>query len=191
MFEHVSGILVSKTPVRAVVECAGVGYLLTITLSTYETLPETGKPAKLLVHLVHKEDAMELYGFATADEREFFRKLIAITRVGPKLAMAILSGTTMQNLANAVALGDISTISKIPRVGKKTAERIVLELKGKLEHTAEHVVGDEIVSSAIAALVGLGFTPKEAYDEVFRVKAKNPNASLDELIRFSLRSSGK
>jgi Holliday junction DNA helicase RuvA len=186
MFEFISGKLAQKSPVSAVVECAGVGYLFTISLTTYHSLPQTGADIKLLAHLVHREDSMELYGFATPEEREFFKKLMSVTRIGPKLAIAILSGSPPQRLAECIVSGDIATLSKIPRVGKKTAERIIMELGGKIESASAIVVPGDNLSLVINALVALGFSQTEAYNSACKAKKNSPDASVDELIRIAL-----
>ncbi|MCD6594552.1 Holliday junction branch migration protein RuvA [bacterium] len=188
MLEYIHGVLSSKTPVMAVIECAGVGYCISISFSTYEKLPAIGEEMKILTHLVHRDDAMELYGFATSFERGLFRKLISVTRIGPKLAIAILSGVSPKKLASAIDIGDIKTLSKIPRVGKKTAERIVMELRGKIEISTEPIVGaDDVVSQAIEALVTLGFSLTDATGAIRKVHSAKPDASIDELIKFALK----
>ena len=189
MYEFVVGGLSSKNPLRVVVECGGIGYSLTITLHTYQNLPEVGNNVKLYTHLVHRDDIMELFGFITTDERELFRKLIGVTRVGPKLAISILSGTTSQKLAIAIAHRDIFTLSKIPKVGKKTAERIILELREKIKITdsMELTTGDETTLEAVKALMALGFNYSEAEKAILKAKKEKPEASTDELIKLALQ----
>ena len=191
MFDYLSGILVHKSPVSAVVECGGVGYFLNISLQTYESLPENGNKVKIYTHLVHREDDMELYGFSSQDEREFFRKLIGVNRVGPKLALAIMSGMDSRKLAAVIASGDAKTLSRIPKVGKKTAERIILELKGKIETTIEIAdEGDEFYD-AVSALVELGFSRTDAVQAISKAKKKAPDGDIDTLIKLALQSNSK
>jgi len=187
MFEYLTGILTVKNPVSAVIECGGIGYLLSIPVSTYDRLPEIGQRVTILVHMVHRDDVMELYGFTGEFERELFRKLIGVTRIGPKLALAILSGGSPENLAFAIEAGDVVTLSKIPRLGKKTAERIIMELRGKLEISGDlpAVVGDA-ASQAVDALCALGFSRTDAARAIQKAQKKAPDALVDELIRLAL-----
>ena len=189
MFDYLSGILAHKSPVFAVVECGGVGYFLHISLQTYESIPNEGDIVKLFTHLVHRDDDMELYGFASQDEREFFRKLIGVTRVGPKLALSIMSGINSKKLASAIATGDVATLSKIHKVGKKTAERIILELKGKIEMPIDFVSEDSKLSDAVAALIGLGFSRTEAVQAISKAKKSAPDEDTDTLIKIALQSN--
>jgi Holliday junction DNA helicase RuvA len=132
MFHHVTGTLASKSPTEAVLEAGGVGYLIRIPLSTYEALPPAGKPATLLTYLHVTDDALTLFGFGTAAEREFFLQLIQnVNGVGPKLALAVLSGGRLDHLQQAIRLGDVAFLKSIRGVGDATAKRIVLEL-GKI-----------------------------------------------------------
>ena len=188
MFEYFDGTLSSKTPAMAVIECSGVGYCVSIPFSTYEKLPAPGEKVKIFTHLIHRDDAMELYGFATEFERELFRKLISVTRIGPKLAISILSGISPKELASAIDIGDVKTLSKIPHLGKKTAERIVMELRGKIESVdMREPIESDIVSQAIDALVALGFSLTDATTAIRKVHSEKPDASIDELIKSALR----
>ena len=138
MFHHVTGTLASKSPTEAVLEAGGVGYAIRIPASTYETLPATGKPATLLTHLHVTDDALTLFGFATAAEREFFLQLIQnVNGVGPKVALAVLSGGRLEHLQQAIRLGDVAFLKSIRGVGDATAKRIVLELGKILVKRAE------------------------------------------------------
>lgn len=187
MLEYLFGTLKQKAPLFAVIECAGVGFFLNISIATYESMPDEGENIRLLTHLIHRDDTMDLYGFATTVERGFFRKLIGVTRVGPKLALSILSGCTPRQFSDAISAGDIDTLSKIPKVGKKTAERIVLELRGKLDIEIDIAMKDETLSSAVNALIALGFSRSEAFRAISTAKKNTPDASLDDLIRTSLQ----
>jgi Holliday junction DNA helicase RuvA len=138
MFHHVTGTLAAKSPTEAVLEAGGVGYLIRIPASTYETLPPTGKPATLLTHLHVTDDALTLFGFATLAEREFFLQLIQnVNGVGPKVALAVLSGGRLDHIQQAIRLGDVAFLKSIRGVGDATAKRIVLELGKILVKRAE------------------------------------------------------
>jgi len=188
MIEYLDGILSEKGTTYAVVDCAGVGYFLTISLYTYEQLPEVGERVRLLVHLVHREDLMELYGFATRQERDLFRRLISVSRVGPRVAVAMLSRVEPAELSQMIQTGDVAQLSKLPKVGKKTAERIILELRGKIPETSEaQFERDETFAQAVDALEALGFSRTEAISAVSRAKKSAPEASVDELIKIALR----
>ncbi len=176
-----------KSPFYAVVDCGGVGYRLSITLATYESLPPAGNEVRLLAHLLHREDGMELFGFCDARERELFEKLISVTRVGPRLALAILSGAPFERIISAIATGDVETLAAIPKVGKKTAERIVMELRDKFELPTPVPQEDELFAQAVDALVVLGFSRSEATKAVARAVSENPNMQLDEIIKVALR----
>src|SRR4249920_1506819 len=132
MIGRLSGRLAAKNPPQVVVDVAGVGYEVDVPLSTFYNLPATGDPETLHTHLVVREDAHVLYGFATLEERAAFRKLIRISGVGARAALSVLSGLSVSDLAQAVTLQDTARLTKVPGIGKKTAERLLLELKGKL-----------------------------------------------------------
>jgi len=193
MIEFIRGNLISKAPSHAIIECNGVGFLLAISLTTFDRLPQCGAEAKLFAHLSHREDAMELFGFATENERSIFRKLVAVSGVGPKTALAALSGISPADFALAVESGDIKLLSKIPRIGKKTAERIIIELRGKLELAAEvsslGALGKNTTDSAIeaiSALESLGFDRSVAAKAVAAIVAKTPDACAEDIIRKTL-----
>lgn len=138
MYHHLAGILSAKTPGEAIVEAGGVGYQLRISLHTYETLPAAGQPVKVLTHLHVTDDNLALYGFATERERAFFRQLIGnVKGVGPRVALAVLSGGRVEHLQQAIRLGDVATLKAIKGVGEATAKRIVLELGKILVKQAE------------------------------------------------------
>ena len=145
MYEHLAGRLASKSPSEAVVECAGVGYLLKIPLSTYEALPAAGGACRVLAHLYVREDTQALFGFATRQEREVFRKLLGISGIGPTVALTVLSGMPVAELARAVADGNSGALKRIKGIGEKTAKRMVLELKG---------VRDDLVVPVASPLAG-------------------------------------
>lgn len=190
MIAHIRGILTEKDPTRVVVEAAGVGYELLIPLSTYDRLPREGAETKLLAwHCVREDDEM-LFGFATEDERELFGKLTSVSGVGPKIAIAILSGASIGELSMAIAGGDAKRISAIKGVGKKTAEKICVELRDKVSSFAVKGMADvasPMLGDAIAALRALGFNEETSSKMVADVLAKNPDVdSVEQVIKLSL-----
>ncbi|MBL68957.1 MAG: Holliday junction branch migration protein RuvA [Verrucomicrobiales bacterium] len=200
MIGYLRGTLAEALPTQVVVEAAGVGYEVFIPLSSFDKLPATGGEVKLLTHLSIRDDAHVLYGFMTDGERDLFRLLIRhVSGIGPKIALNVLSGTTAASLRAAVAEGDVKALSSISGVGKKTAERIVVELKDKLgdepqrsEREASTLTVDEQkVADAVAALVALGSKPREAQDAVRgAVIMLGPDKPVDEIVRAAL-SKGK
>jgi Holliday junction DNA helicase RuvA len=133
MISYLKGVLSGKEPVIAIIDCQGVGYEVNIPLSTFDKLPEIGKEVKLLIHYSFNEvDGNRLFGFITSEEKELFRHLIAISKIGPKLALSILSGLSVGNLIHAIQIGDVSLIATIPGIGKKSAERLIIELKDRV-----------------------------------------------------------
>ena len=194
MIVHVRGTLAEKEPTRVVVEAAGVGYELLIPLSTYDKLPREGGEVKLLTcHCVREDDEI-LFGFATADEKALFAKLTSVSGVGPKIAIAILSGASISELAMAIAGGDAKRISAIKGVGKKTAEKICVELREKVGEFAFSARGDKtaaapLVSDALAALRALGFNEETSAKMVADVLAKDPKVeNVETVIRLALGS---
>lgn len=193
---HLRGKLLEKTPAGIVLECGGVGYAVTVPLSTFDRLPATDQEASLEIYHVVREDDQLLFGFATARERTFFRALLGITGIGPKLALAVLSGLTPGELAAAIAEGDVRRLSSISGVGKKTAERIIVELKDKIDPLeAMSLRGQErgeaeappALRDAILSLVALGNKPDDARAMVQAAFEKNPKATVQDLIRLALR----
>ncbi len=164
MIGKLSGILGDKNPPQVLVECGGVGYEVQVPMSTFYNLPERGAKVSLLTHLVVREDAHTLYGFETAAEREAFRQLIRISGVGPRTALAVLSGMGVADLAQAVTLQQAGRLIKVPGIGKKTAERLLLELKGKLGPDIGMPAGAANSDEAdiLQALVALGYSDREA-----------------------------
>ena len=193
---HLRGTVLEKTPAGIVLECGGVGYALTVPLSTFDRLPATGQEASLEIHHLVREDDQLLFGFASERERTFFRALLGITGIGPKLALAVLSGLTPGELAAAITEGDVRRLSSISGVGKKTAERIIIELKDKIDPLeAMALRGKErgeaeappALRDAILSLVALGNKPDDARAMVQAAFEKNPKATVQELIRLALR----
>ncbi len=163
MIAHLRGRLISKHPNQAVVECAGVGYDVVITVPTFSDLPDAGSEVALFIHTHVREDQLALFGFMKSDEKRLFERLISVSGIGPKLAVTVLSGMQTPDLIAAIRSNDLARLTKIPGVGKKTAERMVLELRDKLEEfTATKVPSTTAAPSAleedvISALVNLGY----------------------------------
>lgn len=198
MITFLQGTLMESLPTQAVVDVRGVGYEVLIPLSSYDKLPAPGQEVKILTHLVVREDAHVLYGFMTAAERELFRLLInTVSGIGPKIALNILSGISVTAFRGAVANSDAKALSQISGVGKKTAERIIIELKdrigkaGALEaSSAQRALSDadRKINDAILALMALGFKAAEAQDSIRAAHAVlGPLAGIEELVRASLK----
>ena len=196
MIVHVRGTLVEKEPTRVVIEAAGVGYELLIPLSTYDRLPREGGEVKLLAFHCVREDDEILFGFATEDERALFGKLTSVSGVGPKIALAILSGASISELAMAIAGGDAKRIAAIKGVGKKTAEKICVELRDKVSEFAfaaksGGAVASPVLRDALSALRALGFNEETSTKMVTDVLAKNPKVdSVEQVIKLALGSKG-
>lgn len=200
MITSISGTLVSATPLAAVIETGGFGYEVHIPVTTAERLPDPGKPVKLHTLAVYREDSQTLYGFATAEERDFFRLLVEkVTGVGPKLALSVLSKLSLPSLKGAIAAGDVGLLSKCPGIGRKTAERLVIELRDKLTPTELGTVvpgdtspvpaspGESRLRDAVLALVALGYKPADADKSVRQAAtALGPGASTEALIKRAL-----
>ncbi|HVC91691.1 MAG TPA: Holliday junction branch migration protein RuvA [Acidobacteriaceae bacterium] len=182
MIAHLRGRLLSKTPQTAVVEAAGVGYEVTISIPTFTALPAEGNEVALLVYTHVREDALALFGFTTATEKRLFEKLLSISGIGPKLAITVLSGLPPERLIAAIHGQDHATLTRIPGVGKKTAERIVLELKDKLKELAPTTtagVATPVSEDVLSALVNLGYPRATAQKGVEDAIARTPEAGGD------------
>jgi len=186
MIGRLTGILLEKHPPQILVDVHGVGYEVDVPMNTFYSLPAQGEKVSLFTHFSVREDAQQLYGFGTAKEREVFRTLIRISGVGPKLALSVLSGMNVDELAQAVATQETGRLVKIPGVGKKTAERLLLELKGKLADALPTVAGSpaSVVNDALNALMALGYSDKEALPAL---KQLSEGLSLEESIRQALK----
>ena len=197
MISYVRGTLVEKEPTRAVIEAGGVGYELLVPLSTYEKLPRIGSEAKLLAYHCVREDDEILFGFATDDEKAMFAKLTSVSGVGPKIALAILSGSSIAELAMSIAGGDAKRISAIKGVGKKTAEKICVELKDKVSEfafsgRAGANAPAPIAKDAVAALRALGFNEEISSKMVADVLAKDSAIdSVEAIIKQALSGRSK
>ncbi len=201
MIASLRGTLLSATPLRAVLEVAGVGYEVNIPVTTAEKLPAAGQPAFLHTTVVYREDSQAIYGFATAAERDFFRLLIEkVSGVGPKVSLALMSQLSLPSLQGAIAAGDAELLSKCPGIGRKTAERIILDLKDKLGAVAQIVpagpgAGGNLpaateaspLADAVAALVALGYRPPDADKAVRKAQgALGAGATTEALIKKAL-----
>jgi len=187
MIGRLTGTLAEKAPPQVLVDVAGVAYELDVPMSTFYNLPAVGERLTLLTHMVVREDAHLLYGFGSSDERATFRQLIRISGVGPRTALAILSGLSVAELAQAVSRQDSARLVKVPGIGKKTAERLLLELKDKL---APDLQGRTSVSSdtqgdIVQALLALGYNEREA---AAALKALPPDVAVGEGIKLALRA---
>src|SRR5665213_811025 len=182
MIAHLRGLLLSKTPQTAVVEASGVGYEVTISIPTFTALPAEGNEVSLLVHTHVREDALALFGFTTLTEKRLFEKLLSISGIGPKLAITVLSGLPPERLIAAIHGQDHATLTRIPGVGKKTAERIVLELKDKLKELAPTTiagVSTPVSEDVLSALINLGYARPIAQRGVEAAIARDPQAAKD------------
>jgi holliday junction DNA helicase RuvA len=198
MITYLNGKLIEALPTQATVEVNGVGYEALIPLSSYDKLPAPGQAVKLLTHLVVREDAHVLYGFMSSAERHLFRLLInTVSGIGPKIALNILSGINVTAFRGAIAGGDIKMLSQISGVGKKTAERIIIELKDKIgpggvleAQSAQRALSEveQKINDAVLALIALGFKPAEAHETIRATQALlGPEAALEDLVRASLK----
>ena len=194
MIEQLSGKLIEKRPTEIVVDVGGVGYGLLIPTSTFEALGKAGSDARVFAHLHVREDILQLYGFASRHERTVFRIMLGVSGVGPKLALAALSSMTPGEIKRHVLAGDSGFLTRIPGVGKKTAERLIIELKDRLAKVDLGGDGEasgteaEGVKDALAALEALGFSRASAEKSVRAAMKAHPDArSAEELIRLALR----
>jgi Holliday junction DNA helicase RuvA len=164
MIGRISGTLLEKNPPQLLIDCNGVGYEVSVPMSTFYNLPGLGEKVVLLTHFVVREDAQLLYGFGNASEREVFRQLIRIAGVGARTALSILSGLSVAELGSAITLQEAGRLTRIPGIGKKTAERLLLELKGKLGDAvaAPASVASSAQADILQALVALGYSDREA-----------------------------
>ena len=193
MIAYIRGMLVEKEPTRVVIEAGGIGYELLVPLSTYEKLPRTGSEARLLAYHCVREDDEILFGFWAEDEKAMFGKLTSVSGVGPKIAIAILSGSSISELSMAIAGGDAKRISAIKGVGRKTAEKICVELKDKVAefafsgHDGEGAVATQVARDAVAALRALGFNEETSSKMVADVLAKDSGIdSVEKIIKLAL-----
>jgi Holliday junction DNA helicase RuvA len=187
MIGRIQGVLLEKNPPQIIVDCQGVGYEVEVPMSTFYNLPATGERVALLTHLLVREDAHLLYGFGTEGERRAFRQLLKISGVGARTALAVLSGLSVAELAEAVTLQESGRLTRIPGIGKKTAERLLLELKDKVEPTSSVTANRPApaTSDMLRALLALGYSEKEA---AAAVRQLPEGLSVSDGIRQALKS---
>ncbi len=191
MIARLKGVLLEKTPPHVLIDCNGVGYECEVPMSTFYNLPNTGEILTLLTHFVVREDAQLLYGFGTERERMTFRQLLKVNGVGAKSALSILSGLSVEDLIQAIALQETGLLTRVPGVGKKTAERLLLELKDKfsVEGLAGSVSGPKSAASDVLnALVSLGYNEKEA---LLAVKQLAADVGVSDGIKLALKALSK
>ena len=198
MIALLSGILIEKTIAQCVIDVRGVGYRIVVPLTTFYELPEVGQPVVVHIHTHAREDAFSLYGFHSREERAVFQLMISVSGIGPKLAVNILSGIAAGELIRAVTTDDLKRLTGIPGVGKKTAERMILEMKDKAAKFGRETVpagavalktGDQVKDDALSALVNLGYkgsAVKEVIDRIMRETEDVP--SLDRLLKQALKT---
>lgn len=191
MIGRLHGILLEKNPPQILLDCNGVGYEVDVPMSTFYNLPAVGEKATLFTHLAIREDAHVLFGFGSHEERSVFRQLIKISGVGARTALSILSGMSVADLAQAITLQEAGRLIKIPGIGKKTAERLLLELKGKLGADLGHVGGaprDDANADILNALLALGYSDKEALMAMKQVPA---GSGVSDGIKLALKALSK
>jgi holliday junction DNA helicase RuvA len=194
MIAHLRGALFEKTPNSAIIDAGGVGYEVAISVSTFTRLPDPGAEVRLRIHTHVREDALALFGFVTADEKTLFEKLISVSGIGPRLAMAVLSGLAASELVTAIRSSQTDRLVRIPGVGKKTAERIVLELRDKLEGVggapaapvAKAPALSDLETDVLSALMNLGCQRVAAENAIRKAAAAGAGSGFEELFRKSL-----
>ncbi|QOC23072.1 Holliday junction branch migration protein RuvA [Wenzhouxiangella sp. AB-CW3] len=189
MIVRLSGTLIERQPPALVIDVQGVGYEVEAPLNVFDRLPADGEPLTILTHLVVREDAQILYGFLSEADRKLFRELLKVSGIGPRLALAILSGVSGEDFALMVEAGDAQALTRLPGIGKKTAERLILEMRGKVSDLGEGAAttgaGGDASGEARAALTALGYSTAEALKMVKAVA--DPNLSPEALIRAALK----
>lgn len=199
MISRLTGILAAKRAPQILIDCHGVGYEADVSMTTFYKLPEVGRQISIWTHLLVREDSHSLIGFDNEQERKLFRQLIRITGVGPKMALTILSGIDEQQFALCIANNDIAMLTRLPGVGKKTAERLIIEMRDKIDVTAGDLPtqqaaagGHSIVNEAIEALQALGYKPIDAEKMISRAQQQGESAdSASQLIKQALQTTVK
>lgn len=192
MIGFLRGVLLQKSPHEVLLDVGGVGYRVLVPISTFCRLGDVGAQAQLLIHTHVREDQLALYGFATPVEIELFEKLIGVSGVGPKVALGVLSGIEADDLVHALRANDVVRLTRVPGIGKKTAERLILELKDKLQHFHTESAAPPPLSpkrdDLLSALANLGYSPAEAERAATESLRAKPDASLGDLLRDALRA---
>ena len=200
MYHYLSGQLIEKTAASMVLEAGGVGYYLSIPVSTFTSLPEIGQPVKILTYFVVREDAQQLYGFFTEEERQLFRLLLSVSGIGPKTGLTVLSGISIHDLKRAILDNDLALLTSAPGIGRKTAERLVVELREKIAVVDEKrgssgsargktTQQEDLIEDSLRALVELGYRKQNAQDAIRKaVKSlEGGKISVPDLVRVSLK----
>lgn len=190
MIGRLSGILLEKNPPQLLIDCNGVGYEVNVPMSTFYNLPGLNEKVMLLTHLTVREDAHILFGFGTAEERTVFKQLVKITGIGARTALSILSGMSVADLSQAITMQEVGRLTKVPGIGKKTAERLLLELKGKLgaDLGVAGIVTSDASSDIMNALLALGYSEKEA---ILAMKQVPSGSGVSEGIKLALKALSK
>lgn len=192
MIGFLRGVLIRKDPQELLLDVAGVGYRVLVPVSTFCRLGDQGSQAQLLIHTHVREDQLSLYGFATPTELQLFEKLIAVSGVGPKVALGVLSGIEAEDLVHAILANDVARLTRVPGVGKKTAERLILELKDKISSLHATTSGPRPTSperaDLLSALSNLGYSSAEAERAATEALKAHPDAALGDLLREALRA---
>lgn len=195
MIASLTGKILNKKPTEVLLDVNGVGYLVHITVTTFEKLPDEQQLTTLSTYLNVKEDALELYGFMSPAEKEVFRLLISVSGVGCKSAQSILSGVQIEDLREAIGRGNVDRLVAIPGIGKKTAERLIVELRDKIESIGsdDETAGEQVSvkQDALNALVNLGYSKPAAERTVRQILSEHPDASIEELIKLALSGLNK
>ena len=196
MYAYLKGIIADKGQNEVVIDVGGVGYQLSCSMTTLQEIPPVGESMKLYTYLSVREDAMELFGFATKEEKSMYLRLLSVSGIGPKVALSILGSMPLRDLTLAIVTGDITALSRAPGVGKKTAQRLALELKEKVDQSDLDAVPqgggsftpiqEDAATEALAALQSLGYTPAEAAKAISQVRGQSDSAN--ELVRLALRN---
>lgn len=196
MIGHLTGKILTKKPTQVLLDVSGVGYVVNISINTFEKLPDEGQAASVHTYLAVREDALTLYGFSTESEKQMFELLISINGIGPKLAQGILSGIQIDELKHALKSGNLSRLIAVPGVGRKTAERMLLDLRDKVDSVAGEketplLASFKIKDDAIAALTTLGYNQKNAEKVIRDILMENPSIPLEDLVRQALSHLNK
>jgi Holliday junction DNA helicase RuvA len=189
MIGYLNGKIISKKPTRILLDVNGVGYLVNISLNTFDKLPDEGNNIALHTYLAVREDSLTLFGFSSESEKQMFELLISVNGIGPKLAQNVLSGIQIDELKNALSTGNISRIIAIPGIGRKTAERMLVDLKDKVDLVGEEKefsIPFKIKDDAVSALTTLGYNQKMAEKIIRDVLSANPNIPIEDLIKQAL-----
>jgi len=196
MYEFLCGRIVEKKPSHVILDVNGTGYHVLISLETFSALPEIDVISQVLVHLIVREDVLQLYGFARKEERNVFRLLIGVSGIGPRLALTILSGIGTEKLKEAIATANVITLTNVSGIGKKTAQRLIIELREKIVHSDKGIkslTGDfdcaleqDVMDDTLSALIALGYKRQESIKAIQTAHTQNPKMKIEELVREAL-----